>query len=127
MGGSRCGIAERPGLLGAAQKWGGARGVFFPEESGFLRSGDGALPYGHGSVRRMRAGFGREIAGKRKLERGANGSGEEAGILESEEFNFLGGRKNLGGFLFLLFGLLDRLAHVAGMLAIEGFLSTSED
>ena len=75
----------------------------------------------------MRAGFRREIPGERKLERGADGHGEEVGIVEGEELDFLGGRQNLGGFLFLLFGLLDRIAHVAGVLAIEGFFRAGED
>ena len=75
----------------------------------------------------MRAGFRREIPGERKLERGADGHGEEVGIVEGEEFDFLGGRQNLGGFLFLLFGLLDRIAHVAGVLAVEGFFRTGKD
>lgn len=75
----------------------------------------------------MRAGFRRKIPGKRKLERGADGHGEEGGLVEGEELDFLGGRQNLGGFLFLLFGLLDRVAHVAGMLAVEGFFRAGED
>ena len=75
----------------------------------------------------MRAGFRREIPGERKLERGADGHGEEVGIVEGEEFDFLGGRQNLGGFLFLLLGFLDRVAHVAGVLAVEGFYRTGED
>ena len=75
----------------------------------------------------MRAGFRREIPGERKLERGADGHGEEVGIVEGEELDFLGGRQNLGGFLFLLFGLLDRIAHVAGVIAVEGFFRTSEN
>ena len=75
----------------------------------------------------MRAGFRRDIPGERKLERGADGHGEEAGIVEGEEFDFLVGRQNLGDFLFLLFGLLDRIAHVAGVLAVEGFFRTGKD
>jgi len=75
----------------------------------------------------MRAGFRREIPRERKLERGADGHGEEADILESEEFDFLGGRQNLGRFLFLLFGLLDRIAHIAGVHAVEGFFRTGKD
>ena len=75
----------------------------------------------------MRAGFRREIPGERKLERGADGNGEEAGIVEGEELDFLGRRQNLGSFLFLLFGLLDRIAHVAGVLAVEGFFRTGKD
>ena len=75
----------------------------------------------------MRAGFRREIPGERKLERGADGHGEEVGIVEGEELDFLGGRQNLGGFLFLLFGLLDRIAQVARMLAVEGFFCTSKN
>jgi len=75
----------------------------------------------------MRAGFRREIPGERKLERGANWNWEEADILEGEEFDFLGGRQNLGRFLFLLFGLLDRIAHIAGVLAVEGFFRTGKD
>ena len=75
----------------------------------------------------MRAGFRREIQGERKLERGADGHGEEAGIVEGEEFDFLCGRQNLGGFLFLLLGLLDRAAHRARVIAIEGFFRTSEN
>ena len=75
----------------------------------------------------MRAGFRREIPGERKLERGADGHGEEVGIVEGEELDFLGGRQNLGRFLFLLFGLLDRIAQVAGVLAVEGFFRTDED
>ena len=75
----------------------------------------------------MRAGFRREIPGERKLERGADGHGEEVGIIEDEEFDFLVGRQNLGDLLFLLFGLLDRIAHVAGVLAVEGFFRTGED
>ena len=75
----------------------------------------------------MRAGFRCEIPGERKLERGADGQGEEVGIVEGEEFDFLGGRQNLGRFLFLLFGLLDRIAHVAGVLAVEGFFRTGKD
>ena len=86
-----------------------------------------ASGYGHGSGWGMRAGFRREIPGERKLERGADGHGEEVGIVEGEEFDFLGGRQNLGGFLFLLFGLLDRIAHVAGVLAVEGFFRTGKD
>ncbi len=75
----------------------------------------------------MRAGFRREIPGERKLERGADGQGEEVGIVEGEELDFLGGRQNLGRFLFLLLGLLDRIAHVAGVLAVEGFFRTGKD
>jgi hypothetical protein len=75
----------------------------------------------------MRAGFRREIPWEGKLERSADGHGEEVGIVESEEFDFLGGRQNLGRFLFLLFGLLDRIAHVAGVLAVEGFFRTGKD
>lgn len=75
----------------------------------------------------MRAGFRREIPWERKLERGAHGHGKELGIVEGEEFDFLGGRQNLGGFLFLLFGLLDRIAHIAGVLAVEGFFRTGKD
>jgi len=75
----------------------------------------------------MRAGFRREIPRERKLERGADGRGEEVGIVEGEELDFLGGRQNLGGFLFLLFGLLDRIAHIAGVLAVEGFFRTGKD
>ena len=75
----------------------------------------------------MRAGFRREIPGDRKLEPGADGHGEEVGIVESEELDFLCGRQNLGRFLFLLFGLLDRIAHVAGVLAVEGFFRTGKD
>ena len=30
--------------------------------------------------------------------------------------------ESLGGFFFLLFGFLDRIAHVAGVLSIEGML-----
>jgi hypothetical protein len=127
MGGSSCGIAERPQVFGAAQKWRGARGVFFPEDSGFPRSGDRASGYGHGSGWGMRAGFRREIQGERKLERGADGHGEEAGIVEGEEFDFLRGRQNLGGFLFLLLGLLDRVAHRARVISIEGLFRTSEN
>jgi hypothetical protein len=75
----------------------------------------------------MRAGFRHEIPGEGKLERSAGWNWEEAGILESEEFDFLVGRQNLGGFLFLLFGLFDRIAHVAGVLAVEGFFRTGKD
>ena len=75
----------------------------------------------------MRAGFRRKIPGERKLARGADGHGEEGGILKGEELDFLSGRQNLGGFLFLLFGLLDRVAHVAGVLTVEGFFRTGED
>jgi len=75
----------------------------------------------------MRAGFRRKIPGERKLARGADERGEDAGSLQSEELDFLSGRQNLGGFLFLLFGLLDRIAHVAGVLAIEGFFRAGED
>lgn len=75
----------------------------------------------------MRAGFRREIPGERKLEWGAHGHGEEGGIVEGEEFDFLGGRQKLRRILFLLFGLLDRIAHVAGVLAVEGFFRTGED
>ena len=75
----------------------------------------------------MRARFRREIPRERKLERGADGHGEEVGILEGEELDFLCGRQNFRGFLFLLFGLLDRVAHVAGMLAVEGFFRAGED
>lgn len=127
MGGSRCGIAEKLQVLGAAQKWGGAQGVFFPEDSGFLRSGDRASGYGHGSGWGVRAGLRREIPRERKLARGADERGEKVGILKGEELDFLSGRQNLGGFLFLLFGLLDRIAHVAGVLAIEGFFRAGED
>jgi hypothetical protein len=86
-----------------------------------------ASDYVHGSGWGMRAGFRREIPGERKLERGADGHGEEVGIVEGEEFDFLGGGENLGGFIFLLFGLLDRVAHVAGVLAVEGFFRTGKD
>ena len=75
----------------------------------------------------MRAGFRREIPGERKLERGADGQGEEVGIVEDEELDFLGGRQNLRGLLFLVFGLLDRIAHVAGVIAVEGFFRTGKD
>ena len=75
----------------------------------------------------MRAGFRREIPGERKLERGADGHGEEVGIVEGEEFDFLGGRQNIGRFVFLLFGLLDRIAHITGVLAVEGFFRTGKD
>ena len=75
----------------------------------------------------MRAGFRRKIPGERKLARGADERGEDAGSLQSEELDFLSGRQNLGDFLFLLFGLLDRIAHVAGVLAIEGFFRAGED
>jgi len=75
----------------------------------------------------MRAGFRREIPGERKLERGADANGEDAGILEGEEFDFLGGGQNLGSFLFLLLGVFDRVAHRAGMAAVKGFFSTDKD
>ena len=75
----------------------------------------------------MRAGFRREIPGERKLARGADGRVEKVGILKGEELDFLSGRQNLGGFLFLLFGLLNRIAHVAGVLATEGFFRAGED
>jgi hypothetical protein len=75
----------------------------------------------------MRAGFRREIPREGKLERSGGWNWEEADILESEEFDFLGGRQNLGRFLFLLFGLLDRVAHRARVIAIEGSFRAGED
>ena len=92
-----------------------------------FRSEERASGYGHGGFRRVRAGIRCEIRGVGKLERGTDGHGEEAGLVEGEEFDFLGGRQNLGGFLFLLFGLLDRIAHIAGVLAVEGFFRTGKD
>lgn len=61
------------------------------------------------------------------MERGADGRGEKVGILKGEELDFLGSRQNFGGFLFLLFGLLDRVAHRARVIAIEGFFRAGED
>lgn len=52
--------------------------------------------YGHGSGWGMRAGFRREIPWERKLKWGTDWHGEEAGILEGEELDFLCGRQNLG-------------------------------
>ena len=75
----------------------------------------------------MRAGFRREIPGERKLKRGADGHGEEVGVVEGDELDFLGGRQNLGRFLFMLFGLFDRIAHVAGVLTVESFFRTGKD
>ena len=75
----------------------------------------------------MRAGFRREMRGDGKLERYADRQGQDASGIEGEELDFLGGGENLGGFIFLLFGLLDRVAHVAGVLAVEGFFRTGKD
>ena len=47
--------------------------------------------------------------------------------INRKQLDFLGGGENFGGFIFLLFGLLDRVAHVAGVLAVEGFFRTGED
>ena len=44
-----------------------------------------------------------------------------------KQLDFLGSRQNLRGLLFLVFGLLDRIAHVAGVIAVEGFFHTGKD
>ena len=75
----------------------------------------------------MRAGIRRERRGCRKLERDTEGLGEEAGVLKGEKFDFFGGRQNLRSFLFLLLGFFDRVAHRAGMAAVEGFFSADKD
>ena len=75
----------------------------------------------------MRAGFRREIWGDGKLKWGADGRGKNAGGLEGEGFDFLGGRECLGRLPFMLFGFFDRVAHRAGVSPIKGFLSTDED
>lgn len=75
----------------------------------------------------MRARFRHEARGERKLERSADGLWEEVGILEREEFDFLGRGDGLGRFLFLFFGFLDRVAQLAGVVAVEGFFRAGEN
>ena len=62
-----------------------------------------------------------------KIKTDTNPLRQQSPRINRKQFDFFGSRQNLGGFLFLLFGLLDRIAHVAGVLAVEGFFRTGKD
>ena len=75
----------------------------------------------------MRAGIRQKVRGSWKLEGRAERRREYAGHLEGEKLDFLGSGNGLGRLLFLFLTLLDRFAHVARMLPVEGFFCTGED
>lgn len=86
-----------------------------------------ALAYGHGRVRRMRAGIRQKVRGGWKLKGRTPWRRKDAGYIKAEKVDFFGRGKGRGSFLFLLFTLRDRFAQVARMLAIKGFFCTGKN
>ena len=75
----------------------------------------------------MRTRFRREMRGDGKLERTVDWRRQHALNFEGKKLDFFRGREGLGRLFFLLFSRLDRMAHRARVLAVEGFFRAGEN